>query len=274
MRKIIYISVLLFSFLSAAQAQKKFIYEDTALLQKEEIEAPVEEIKLDDNTIVQSPVQTYEQEKADTVLYPNNLQVSYDSIMNWKNLKAYAYSRYLDSLLKKQKKEEVKQETPRSSGPGFFDSILGSGLVSVLLWTLAIFFILFIIYRLFLADGVFKRSAKTIKKQEDDAVEEEVTNESDFNALIRTALQHGNYRQAVRYQYLRTLHMLADKNFIELAPDKTNYQYVSEIKNRDKQMAFAGITLNYEYVWYGEFNIDKNIYHKIETGFTSLNQTL
>ena len=104
--------------------------------------------------------------------------------------------------------------------------------------------------------------------------EEVITRESDFDALIRTALQNSNYRQAVRYQYLRTLHILADKNFIELAPDKTNFQYVREIANRNHQNDFASLTLNYEYVWYGEFDIDKNIYQKIENNFTSLNQKL
>lgn len=267
MHKIIYISVLLFSILSAAHAQEKFVYEDTALLIKDEaVTAPVE-----DNRITDELIESYYAEKIDTTLFPNSVQLPYDSIKQWKDLKQYAYIKYLDSLLKNRKKAEVMQ-APRS--PGFINDILGSGFISALLWILAICFIFFIIYRLFLADGVFKRRSKAIIKEEDEMDEEELTKESDFDALIKTALQHGNYRQAVRYQYLRTLHTLADKNFIELAPDKTNYQYVRELKNRDQQQAFAALTLNYEYVWYGEFNIDKNIYQKIETGFTDLNQKL
>ncbi|MFZ1306638.1 MAG: DUF4129 domain-containing protein, partial [Ferruginibacter sp.] len=107
------------------------------------------------------------------------------------------------------------------------------------------------------------------------AVEEEIiTKESDFDALIRQSLQSGNYRHAVRYQYLRTLHLLAEKNMVQLAPDKTNFQYVSEIANRNHQQPFASLTLNYEYVWYGEFEIDKNIYDKIESNFRGFNQKI
>jgi Domain of unknown function (DUF4129) len=274
MRKIIYISFLLVTFFSAAQAQEKVIYEDTSLLQKEEkIAAPVEDV-----IVVESPAQseddrvvTYVEEKADTVLYQNDLYLSYDSIKNWRNLKEYAYTKYLDSLLKNKKKAETKT-TRRSSG--ILNSILSSGFVSVLLWTLAICFVLFIIYRLFLADAVFQRRSRSAKNAEAEVEEEVITKESDFDALIRTALQHSNYRQAVRYQYLRTLHILAGKHFIDLSPDKTNYQYVREIANRSHQNDFASLTLNYEYVWYGEFEIGKDIYQKIENNFNSLNQKL
>jgi hypothetical protein len=276
MRKTIYISLLLMTFLSAAQAQEKVIYEDTSLLQKEEqVTAPVE-VVTDEEVPAESKVDAvvpYEEEKADTGLYRNDLQLSYDSIKNWRNLKEYAYTKYLDSLLKNKKKAEAKT-TRGPSGGGLLNSLLSSGFVSVLLWALAISFVFFIIYRLFLADGVFQRRSRSAKNAEAEVEEELITRESDFDALIRTALQNSNYRQAVRYQYLRTLHILAGKNFIDLAPDKTNFQYVREIANRSHQNDFASLTLNYEYVWYGEFDIGKDIYQKIETNFTSLNQKL
>ena len=132
---------------------------------------------------------------------------------------------------------------------------------------------LFLIYRLFLAEGVFKRKSASLNNTETVA-EEQITGETDFDSLIRTALQNNNYRHAVRYQYLRSLHYLAGKNLVELAPDKTNFQYVREIKNRDMQNEFASLTLNYEYVWYGEFSIENEVYQKIEKGFTGFNQKL
>ena len=101
-----------------------------------------------------------------------------------------------------------------------------------------------------------------------------ITNESDFDALIRQALQNGNYRQAVRYQYLRTLHLLSGRGMVSLAPDKTNFNYVTEISNPEYRNAFAALTLYYEYAWYGEFDVDKNIYEKIEYNFSSLNKKI
>jgi Domain of unknown function (DUF4129) len=267
MRKLIYISIWLSCITGTANAQEKFVYEDSSLLQTEEITPPVEEVQISEE-VLQSVVE----ERTDTSLYPNNISLSPDSIQQWKKLKEYAYITYLDSLLKQRKQEEVKQQKPRE--PGKLNDFLGSGFFSGLLWVLAIGFVGFLVYRLFLADAVFRRSPKAISSESTETVEEEFTSESDFDAFIRTALQHGNFRQAVRYQYLRTLHALADKGLVELAPDKTNYQYVSELRNHDLQQPFSALTLNYEYVWYGEFNIDREIYQKIEPGFTGFNQKL
>jgi len=275
MRKAIYISLLLMGFLSAAQAQKKIIYEDTSLLQKEEqVSAPVEEVIViqDSTAVVEAPAGLLEEdEPADTSLYKNDLNLSYDSIKNWRNLKEYAYTKYLDSLLKNIKQKEPKE--PRKPRRSILSDLFNSDIVTILLWTVAIAFVLFILYRLFLAEGAFKRKSRSVKA-EAEVEEEIITNESDFDALIRQSLQSGNYRQAVRYQYLRTLHLLADKNLVQLAPDKTNFQYVSEIANRNHQQPFASLTLNYEYVWYGEFDIDKNIYEKIESNFRGFNQKI
>ncbi|MBL7703273.1 MAG: DUF4129 domain-containing protein [Ferruginibacter sp.] len=278
MRKAVYISLLLIGLLSAAQAQKKIIYQDTSLLPKEEISEPVEEIMIvqDSSGVEGAPITASEEqddEPADTSLQKNDLYFSYDSIKNWRNAKEYAYTKYIDSLLRNIKKKEEKNE--RSSLPrrSIFSGLFGSGILQAILWAFAIVFVLFILYRLFLADGAFRRKAKQAKA-EAEVEEELITNESDFDALIRQALQTGNYRQAVRYQYLRTLHLLADKNLLQLSPDKTNFQYVSEIANRNHQQPFASLTLNYEYVWYGEFEIDKNVYDKIESSFKGFNQKI
>ena len=270
MHKIIYISALFLFFLSPAQAQKKYIYQDSSLLQKEEIYAVPD---ADEKTAtipidqIEDTVANYEKKKPDTSLYQNNLTVPVDSIKYWKNLKDYAYVKNLDSLLQDRKKAKTG-----SSDPGLLNRFLASGFLQVLLWTIVICFVLFIIYRLFLADGVFKRESRSTQTAK---VEEEVINsESDFDALIKQALQNSNYRQAVRYQYLKTLHALAGKKIIEMAPDKTNFQYVQEIVNPAYRNDFASLTLSYEYVWYGEFAIDKNIYEKIEINFNGLNKKL
>ncbi len=275
MRKIIYISVLLLNLFSAAQAQKKVIYEDTSLLQKEEqiIQAPVEDVSLDTATY-EVPAEATAEKPADTSLYMNDLNFSYDSIKNWRNLKDYAYAKNLDSLLKSLKEKEVKEKPRRTPDTGFLTGLLDSGILKILLWAVVICFVLFVLYRLFLAEGVFKRKAKSAKGNEAEVEEEIITNESDFDALVRQAVQNGNYRQAVRYQYLRTLHLLAGRGMISLAPDKTNFNYVTEITNAEYRNAFAALTLNYEYAWYGEFDVDKNIYEKIEHNFSSLNKKI
>ncbi len=264
-------------FLAPAQAQKKYIYQDTSLLQKEEeYKAPAEVQQTETIPIekINELIKDTVEEKSDTSLFENYLTLPVDSIQHWKNLKDFAYAKYLDSLLKDSKLKHTNMARSEPAGPGLFNSFLSSSFLQFLLWTLAVCFIMFIIYRLFIVDGVFKRESKNVGADTADVAEELITNESDFNTLIKQALQNNNFRQAVRYQYLKTLHTLADKKYVELAPDKTNFQYVHEISNREYQNEFAALTLNYEYVWYGEFVIEKNIYQKIEMNFNNLNQKL
>lgn len=271
MRKIIYISILFTFFFVAVQAQKKYIYQDTSLLQK------VEPNGNDENGTTATDdknVETITSKVIDTLLYINNLQLSPDSITEWKKLKQYSYIKNLDSLLREKNKKTKVQPEQKENKPGFFTNLLTSPFLKTIMWILAIAFVLFIIYKLFLTEGVFKAKTKAADKTGTTETSDAISSETDFDGLIKTALQHKNYRRAVRYQYLRTLHLLAGKNLIELAPDKTNYQYVSEIKKKAYQNDFATLTLNYEYVWYGEFNIENDIYRKIETGFINFNKKI
>lgn len=275
MRKTIYISFLGLAILSSAQAQdEKYMVKDTLIVKDQEV---ILSPSTTEGKVEQAPVEDHglkiDEEKPDTTLYINSLNFPADSIERWKNLKEFGYAKYLDSLLKQKQKNPVKS-IRRSYEPGIMNSILASSFVRVTLWSLAIVFILFILYKLFLAEGVFKRESKTARQQTPKVEEEIISSESDFDNLINQALQAGNYRQAVRYQYLKTLHKLADKNLVELAKDKTNFQYVREISVPAFQNDFASLTLNYEYVWYGEFMIDRGIYQKIESNFAALNQKL
>jgi hypothetical protein len=271
------LSAALLFFSAASAQQKRYLYVDSSLLRNE---ATYEEITTASETIVAAPQENatendsvYEETVTDTTLYLNGLRLPPDSVKRWRNAKEFAYMAYIDSLLKDAQEKE-KNKPKENSGPGFFDLLFASGLMKVLLWTIAGFFIVFIVYRLFLAEGVFRRETKTANKENAETDEPAIDAATDFSALINQALQNNNYRQAVRYQYLRTLHKLAEKNLLQTAPDKTNYQYVRELQNTPFQNNFASLTLNYEYVWYGGFDVGQELYRKIETGFTQFNQKI
>jgi hypothetical protein len=271
-----------------AQAQdKKYLYKDSTLDESEQlydttvdqvIQAPVQE---DEKKVLYQEIteEKKEEESIDTSLNYNQLTVPPDSVAAWKNLKGFAYLKYLDSLLKAKKqapKKAAEQEQTYSepSGGGWLNRVLASDGLQLLLWTLAVAFVIFVLYKLFLTDGAFRRKPAAANTQAAAVEEEVITGESDFDLLIKQALQQRNYRLAVRYQYLKTLHKLADKKLVELAADKTNYQYVREIGNPAYQNDFAALTLNYEYVWYGEFEIEENIYRNMNEKFNQLNTRL
>jgi hypothetical protein len=264
--------------LYAQQETEKYIYADTAIV----TEAPAadttgkvyneeyeDEVALAEQTVIE----------VDTTVYHYRLTVAADSVAAWKGMKAFTYVTYLDSLLKaaqdeeRRKREQQKNNDTdtykyREPGSGWLDGIFNSGGLTIFLWMGAIVFVGFILYKLFVTDGAFRRTAKA-NMQQTAIVEEVITAESDFERLIREALQQRNYRLAVRYHFLQVLHTLAEKGHVQLAADKTNYNYVHEIKNVTLQKDFAALTLNYEYVWYGEFNIDELTYSKLKNTFTA-----
>ena len=100
--------------------------------------------------------------------------------------------------------------------------------------------------------------------------EEESVNDPD--SLIRSAIKSGNYRLAVRYLYLQSLKRLSERKFIEINSNKTNYEYVTEIRKHKFANEFASLTLQYEYVWYGEYPVDERLFEQIQNGLSRFNK--
>ena len=92
--------------------------------------------------------------------------------------------------------------------------------------------------------------------------------EMDLDSGIQSAAQQHNYRLAVRLLYLRCLKQLSDAGQIAWDINKTNTAYVNELTNTDQRQAFNILTRQFEYVWYGEFNINEKIYSQINAMFT------
>ena len=91
--------------------------------------------------------------------------------------------------------------------------------------------------------------------------------EIDFTSMINQYELEKNYRFAVRYQYLQTLKELTDKGLIEWDEDKTNLDYIHEIKNDSLRKDFIQLTLIFDYVWYGEFPVNEDNYINFKEQF-------
>jgi hypothetical protein len=197
-------------------------------------------------------------------LQPNFRSVVYDSVQAILGDKGFYYKRYMDSLLRAiQVKEQKPRRTIRING-GFDLSIFG-----IIFWIVAIGLFVYLVYRLFLSNSsFFSRSRKNISS--DIQVTTEDT--SDPDSMLRNAIKNGNYRLAVRYLYLQALRRLSEKKFIEINSNKTNYEYVNEVRKHKFANEFASLTLQYEYVWYGEYPLDERLFNQIEEGFSQFNK--
>ncbi|MBL7978245.1 MAG: DUF4129 domain-containing protein [Bacteroidetes Order II. Incertae sedis bacterium] len=93
-----------------------------------------------------------------------------------------------------------------------------------------------------------------------------------FEQEIRKAESQRHFREAVRWQYLQLLHRLEVQGLIVWKPDKTNADYVAEIRGTSVIRAFQEATRHFEYVWYGEYIPDEVDYRNIVETFDTLNK--
>ncbi|MEO5892200.1 MAG: hypothetical protein ABIQ31_18275 [Ferruginibacter sp.] len=270
-RFIILLTVLQFwSFCCEAQ-DNNYVYKDSAILYEDSAAAQAPVVDLTAPAQSSNDNETGDEYIADTVLRVNELFVEPDSIRSLQNSRPFAYAKNLDSLLKQYKQNVAKEDVQENTEPSWLGSFFLSSITVYFFWILAGVFICFILYKLFFAEGFFQRSYARINVTALPEEQENLSATADYGKLINQALANRNYRLAVRYHYLQSLQKLSTKGVIQFAADKTNYQYVRELSGKAYKNSFASLTLNYEYVWYGEFEVNENIYQAIQDKFKQFN---
>ena len=206
----------------------------------------------------------------DTTINFNDFALQRDTVSALKLKKEYSWTTNIDSFLLAKKKEDSSQSKfviTQNNSNSFLSSLFNSRILKVTMWFIAAALVLFIIYKLFLSEGVFgKRSAKAgINLQID---EEDTSLVNDYERLLRKAYDDGNWRFAMRFLFLKTLQKLNEKEIIKYAVDKTNSAYVNELPVAMRN-DFASLALYYEYVWYGNVEIEKTVFDAIENKFNN-----
>ena len=96
---------------------------------------------------------------------------------------------------------------------------------------------------------------------------QENIHEINFDEEIEKAASQHNFRLAVRLLYLKSLKQLSDKDLIKWQDNKTNSTYIYELTDASQRQTFGLLTRQFEYVWYGDFPIDKNTFANINSLF-------
>ena len=89
----------------------------------------------------------------------------------------------------------------------------------------------------------------------------------DFEKLIQKSIESGENRLTIRYYYLWLLKKLSEKQIIEWDVEKTNSDYLYEIKNEVQKEDFAYLSYLYNNIWYGEFELDETTFTKAKNAF-------
>ena len=67
---------------------------------------------------------------------------------------------------------------------------------------------------------------------------------------------------------------MSEKEYISWEIQKTNEDYINELDKEELKSKFTKITRFYDYIWYGDFQIDQANYLKAETYFSKLKNYL
>ena len=155
-----------------------------------------------------------------------------------------------------------------------FDDIAPiTGFLFIVLWVLPYIILvvaLFFIVKYFLnirATSILKGSNKSIVTFGSD---EELIKREDLDNLLKDAIDSEEYRIAVRFYYLLILKKLTASNLIVWQQEKTNEDYIKEIKETVLQSKFSESTRVYDFVWYGDFDINKTDFINAELIFKSI----
>jgi hypothetical protein len=204
----------------------------------------------------------------DTIIAIRSIAISADSIRLLK--KELSYLTNLDSLLDaSQRKKETSTVQKPSMNVGSPDTSLLKGLM----WILAIAFVGFVAYQLLQNKGFFKVNSRKLVTAAVEEPQEEDLLDMNINQLLQIATEQENYTLATRYQFIKTLQLLNDKQLIDFAADKTNRQYQYELPEK-WSAAFSSLLLNYEYIWFGKEPIDVQLYEKISSLHNNFNARL
>lgn len=93
--------------------------------------------------------------------------------------------------------------------------------------------------------------------------------ETDLERILRLALEKNDFRAAIRIYYLKIIKEMSIQNWISWKKDKTNRQYIGELRGKPQQGDFRELTRAFELIWYGELNITAEDYYKLDPLFST-----
>lgn len=169
---------------------------------------------------------------------------------------------------RKKKEDEYKPvEVDQSSGGSMF-SLGGGGFLQYVFAALAIIAIVFLIVMLVGKDAFI--SNKKIKKGAEfdlENMDEDELRESDLMKWLRKSLENKNYKLGLRIYYLMVIKELVELGWIKWQKEKTNGQYLREMRKRPNYKAFFRLTRIFEYVWYGDKQVKEASFNKVSGEF-------
>ena len=184
--------------------------------------------------------------------------------------KATSGMNYSDDVPKAKKEEEPRQRDL----PNFnWDTAFWAGFAKIFSIIILILLIGLVIYQV-----IQSPSNQTVRATDGTPITfdnlDAYIQETDLERFLREAIAGGNYSQAVRIYYLQVIKELSQQEAIQWSREKTNRDYLREMRSHVLSSDFRSATHAYEEVWYGNLNLDQNLFSNIENRMKGLLQKI
>jgi hypothetical protein len=200
-----------------------------------------------------------------------------DSVSNKRTITQSQWSTLTDDKAFSYKDEKEQKEKVQENSGSFFNALFAffsRSFGKVLIWLLVIILLVFGIYKIFISDRFY-----LFEKEKRSSAGSPVENIEDITDVnwedrLQQALKANDFRLAVRYSYMWFLQLLQQQQLIQYRTDKTNYDYYSELADSAYKQPFRVLTREYEYAWYGHYDLSEAAFNDYMQTFNSLKHKL
>ena len=191
----------------------------------------------------------------------------HDSVLQ--NLKKDEAFWYANKLPKRQKPAEINPNK-KYSEPFYLQDWFRT-----LLWIFIIAaFVAVVIWFLVVSDvRLFRKKAISLSAEQDIELIEDIFSVN-YEQELEKAIAEENYRLGVRLMYLHVLRLFSERDIIHYKIERTNSDYLVQLYNTAYYKDFFRLTRNFEYVWYGKFDISSAAFELIRKDHTKLKSML
>lgn len=153
-------------------------------------------------------------------------------------------------------------------------------LTSAGFWKTLLFIILFLA-AIWIAYIIIKNRRPSNKKVIVQNVENDwnptVISKTELELLLEKAIAQEDYRECVRIYFMFILKELTKNGSIRWRSEKTNYDYIMEMRSKSNYQGFEETVRIYDIVWYGDYAITKDVFERLQPAlvkyYKSLNPT-
>lgn len=178
----------------------------------------------------------------------------------WRKKNAHRAKRLPKERTKRQKIKTPDFDLPRSP------------LLSIILIVVVVIGVSVLIFFLFFHSPKNKGNKK-ISQDLEGVIPTEIP-KTELELMLEKALQKNNYREAIRVYFIFIIRGLIIKDWIKWEKEKTNFSYLSEMRNKPLSKEFESTVSVYEIVWYGKRELTKEEYETLEPRFKKLAKEL